>query len=101
LFSGVTALVLVDAILEDSWTHAGPIRSVLPDLGEKGLAEGDSLFLLWVVSGVATILAIWLIPARRWRGCGWLQLALRVLVTLGMVCVVGLWLFFIGLRAGL
>ncbi len=99
LFLGVSALVLVDATLEDPWTHVGPVRRILPSLGERGLAQGDSLFALWVAAGAATVLALWLTPARRWISHGWLQLTLRTLVTLGVVLVVGLWLLFIGLRA--
>ena len=99
VFSGVSALVALDMWLEDPWTRVGPVRSVLPSLGELGLAAGDSLFLVWVIAAAATLALIWLRPAARWRRCHWLQLGLRVIVTLAIVSIVALWLLLVGLRS--
>jgi hypothetical protein len=99
-FSAVTSLVFVDWLLEDGYTRVGPVRDVMPSLGEKGLDTGDSLFLLWVLAAFALLALLWLRPAPKWRRLAWPQIGLRVLVSVAIVGIVSLWLFFIGLRAG-
>lgn len=100
-FSAVTSLVLVDWLLADRYTRVGPVRDVMPSLGEKGLGTGDSLFLLWFLAASALLVLLWLRPVLKWRRLVWLQLGLRVLVSVAIVGAVSAWLFFIGLRAGL
>jgi hypothetical protein len=56
--------------------------------------------LVWVIATAATLALIWLRPAARWTRCHWLQLGLRVIVSLAIVCIVALWLFLVGLRSG-
>ncbi len=73
----------------------------MPSLGERGLAQGDSLYLVWVIAAAAALALIWLQPAARWSRCHWLQLGLRVIVSLAIVSIVAVWLFFVGLRSGL